>query len=186
MKKLSLLVIIAAAAILVGCGKKDNPGKKAGDGGKQAGALLAGLIVAELPGEAITPINAKPNVKVGDEVLLSGNIAGRKKPMVDGRAMFSLVGGELLMCDENCGTCPTPWDLCCETPEDILKHAATIQVVGADGKPIKASLEGYAGLKRGKKILVKGKVQQMDEHTFIINATQITFQKVPVKKPEEG
>jgi hypothetical protein len=95
---------------------------------------------------------------------------------VDGRAAFILGDPDVLTaCNEVPGDeCETPWDVCCESPEDKKRATATIQIVGADGRVLKEPLEGVGGLKNLAKVTVSGKVAEgSSADLLIINATAI-------------
>ena len=166
-----LLSLLLLAALATGCGNSD-PTTTTTEPAIPTSAVPEGLIVSAIDGEAVTPTAAKTSAKAGDQIVLSGHIAGRAKPFVDGRAIFTLVDTKLPVCTDGCGT---PWDLCCEETDDIAAAAATVQVVDGDGNPLKQSLEGP--LKPGQVITVTGKVKQNDGGTFIVNAEQIAVTK---------
>ncbi|MFT5126665.1 MAG: hypothetical protein ACI8W8_000260 [Rhodothermales bacterium] len=168
MKIHHLLSLAVLAAIMTGCGKTEQ-GTAAP---ASSGGIPETLIVSAITGEPMTPTAAKASAKAGDQIVLTGHIAGRAKPFVDGRAIFTLVDTALPLCDEECGN---PWDLCCEESSDIAAAAVTVQVVDADGNPLKQSLEGP--LKPGQTIAVTGKVKQNDDNSFVINAEQIAVLK---------
>ena len=70
--------------------------------------------------------------------------------------------------------CATPWDYCCEPPESITAGTATVQFVGADGKPLAVELQGQGGLAPLATITVTGVVAEKDDAgLFIVNATGI-------------
>ena len=69
--------------------------------------------------------------------------------------------------------CKTPWDYCCETPETIAEHQATIQVVDAGGQPLKLSLKGRNDLRELSDCVVVGTVAQADGPVLVVNATGI-------------
>lgn len=139
---------------------------------------------AALPGDLFltaAPPDAKPveavkaaAPKVGDTVAISGRIGGSRNPFVDGKAAFTLMGPELKACSDVEGDgCKYPWDYCCEKKEDIAAHSALIQVVDASGAPIRAGLKGEKGLKELSKVVVVGKVTQVEGPNMVINATGI-------------
>ena len=75
------------------------------------------------------------------------------------------------MPDDNC---PTPWDMCCEDKKTIAANSVTVQVVGADGRPLKAELKGVSGLKPLSEVTVKGKVQKSpDGKAVTVDATEM-------------
>ncbi len=58
-----------------------------------------------------------------------------------------------------------------------MANAATIQLVDAQGRPMKKSLKGHEGIKPGSKVVVSGKVQQADEQVFVVNLDKLAFVK---------
>ncbi len=167
MKNATLALIVIATVALIGCGRKSEQNNASTPA---SAALPADLVVAELPGEAQAPAVARRTAKAGDEVLLTGHIAGRKQPFVEGRAMFTIVGSDIAMCGDECAV---PWDLCCSPTEAISAHAATIQLVNDQSQPVKASLNGHQGLAPGKQVVVRGTVHQADEHAFVVNLSKV-------------
>jgi len=165
---------LLGATLLTGCSQNDDPDRtpSAPSDPKAAATLPADLVVEQLDGETVGPAQARKTAKPGDDVLLTGHIAGRKDPFVDGRAMFVLSDVSLPLCDDGC---TAPWDLCCETPTDIAAGTATVQVVGTDGRPLPVTLRDHAGLTPGCRITVAGEVQQSDESVFVVNAKSIAI-----------
>lgn len=168
MKTRHILPLAILAAIVTGCGKTESAATPT----PASSIIPETLIVSTIEGAALAPIAAKTSAKAGDPIVLTGHIAGRAKPFVPGRAIFTLVDTKLPMCEDECGA---PWDLCCEETADIAAAAATVQVVDADGNPLKQSLEGP--LKPGQAITVTGTVKQNDGTSFVINAEQIAVLK---------
>lgn len=165
----AMIVGLVASGLLIGCGKECND-----ETHNQAKATLpAGMMVESRP-EGTKPIaEVKKAVKEGDTIVIRGRIGGSKKPFVSEWATLTIVdlqqpnvclGGK---CD-----CSTPWDYCCGGTEKML-HMATVQVVDADGKPLKGTLRGVAGLDRLGILTVEGKVQQIKGNTLIVNAVKL-------------
>lgn len=139
---------------------------------EQAAAWPAGLAMAQAPAEARDVAVVRQEAKDGEEVVVRGRVGGRAKPFAEGRAVMLVTDLSLKSCVEEGDACASPWDYCCTTPEEILARSATVQVVGADGKPLQASLEGYNGLKPLSEVIVKGKLQKSpDGKTALITAT---------------
>ena len=138
--------------------------------------LPAGLVLDAAPEGAVEIAKVKASAKEGDEVVVRGQVGGSREPFVAGRAALTIADGDVLTsCDEMpADGCDAPWDYCCEDPAKIMANSATIQVVGADGRPLKASLEGVGGIEGLKVILVKGVVgPRPDPNVLVINATGI-------------
>ena len=168
-------VVVTAGLLLVGC-KEDSSSTAKTSNQQQAAApadvLPAGFVLAQAPENASDVVGLK-RAKPGDEVVLRGRVGGRVEPFVGGRAAFQVVDLGQKSCKELEGdACKTPWDYCCD-PE-VSKKSASIQVVGADGKPLHTTLKGVAGMQPLSEVTIKGKVAQASESgPLIVNATGI-------------
>jgi hypothetical protein len=132
-------------------------------------ALPAGLFAAAAPTGAKSVKEAKAAAEVGQSLVVKGRIGGGRDPFGGGIALFTLVDVALPTCKEMPGdTCKTPWDYCCEPPDNLTAHALTVQVVGADGKPLKTSLKGVNRLDPLAMVTVEGKVSQKLEGNIIV------------------
>jgi len=180
MKYILSAVLLMGLAFLAGCGSKDAaPQKGAGpavgtSGAAASAALPAGLILAAAPEGAKDILEVKKSIKEGDEVVIRGRVGGDVKVFVG--ATMLVTDMSLQSCDMKPGDeCKTPWDYCCDPPETIQQHRALVQLVGADGKTLKTSLEGT--LSPLDIVVVKGKVYKAESSNFIINATGIFVEK---------
>ncbi len=180
MKSVSAIVlsIISGVALfaLSGCEQSANsapPGKPAREPASKPAAaaesaLPAGLWLTQEPADAKPVADVKKAATAGQEIVVSGRIGGGKDPFVTGRAMFTLADRSLPSCVEKHGPgCETPWDYCCE-PKDLL-HASTltVQVTGADGKPLKVGLMDVHGLKPLAEVFVTGKVSSAGDNVVV-------------------
>ena len=139
-------------------------------------AALSGVIETAPEGEA-SPIHmARQTIQPGDKITVKGQVMGREKPFVDGRAAFLLGDPEVLTpCNEKPDdSCETPWDVCCDSPEDKKRGTATIQIVDADDRVLKESIEGVGGIENLAKLVVTGEVAEgSSADALIINASAI-------------
>lgn len=134
-----------------------------------AAVLPASLFLTTAPADAKEVKAAKADAKVGDIVTLHGRIGGSVNPFVDSRAVFTLMDMALPACNDNPDDhCTTPWDYCCETKSDIAANAATIQVTGDDGLPLKTGLKGAGNLKELDELIVVGKVTQAEAGKVLV------------------
>lgn len=127
-----LIGLLALVGLVVtGCGGNDAE--------EQAAAPEAEptyLLTAE-PADGVSVSAAKATAQEGDEVVVRARIGGRMAPISEESGVFTVMDLEIPHCGQNKGdACPTPWDYCCETPETIKAHSATVQLIGADGTPI--------------------------------------------------
>ena len=170
----ALAALLVLAAIVSGCDNDTTSTRT--PSAAPTDALPAGLVLAEAPGGARDVVAVRKEAKAGDAVVLRGRVGGSLSPIVDGRASFQLIDASLKACGEGTAMdeCKTPWDYCCDEPSEIASHSASVQVVGADGKPLHASLAGVGGLKPLSEVTVKGKVARAaDSGALVVNATGI-------------
>lgn len=164
----------AAAVILGACEKGPAPVARGGPADAST-VLPAGLFLEAEPAGVVGVLDSKAAVKAGDRVVIRGKIGGSMDPFVGGRAVFTIMDTGVKGCDEmGDDHCPTPWDYCCEPLESRTANAATIQIVGADGRPLKADLKGVHGLDPLAQVCVVGIVAQRDDAgTLVVNAESV-------------
>lgn len=154
----TLLIEIA----LGGCGGSPTP-----PGASTGPAWL----LREMPAAAIPVAEAKRTAREGDQVVVRGRIGGRRDPMNADSAVFVMIDPAIPHCE--IGTCKTPWDYCCETPESITTNGATVQLVGDTGKPISVDLGKHA-IKPLDEVVVVGTVgPRPTQEVFVIHATKL-------------
>lgn len=147
-------------------------------------AIPASLFLAEKPKDAKdlreTKASAqKGDLKKGDTITIHGRVGGRAEPFVKARSIFLLADSRLVACNEKPGdACKKPWDFCCETSESLKANTASIQIVGADGKPLKVTAEKAGGLAPLSKVTIVGKIADVSKDgAFLITATGIHVEK---------
>lgn len=169
---------IAILAALAACDGGSAPASKPAAGSAptaSAAALPAGVVVrgpADGPGVG----SAKPGAKVGQTITVVGRIGGSENPFVDGRAVFTIVDPALKSCSDmgDADHCATPWDYCCEPRESLKRNTATVEIAGADGRPLPLSVRGLEGLEPAATIAVTGTVTEAnDAGLLVIRATRI-------------
>lgn len=179
MKPIPLIAL--SFLLLAACRKTEKTPPDLSDGTSSTDkALLAAVFSTEPKGPAKAIKEVKSSAKPGDEVVLTGRIMGNLKPFVDGRAAFMVADPSILTaCSDHPGDeCATPWDACCDSPEDKKKAIATIQIVDSDGRVLKQSVEGSGGLAPLDSVTVRGTVAKGSEgDVLIVNATAIRATK---------
>jgi hypothetical protein len=141
---------------------------------------LDAFFVAETLPDAQSIHLARTTVKPGDTITLKGEVMGRSKVFVDGRAAFILGDPEkLTTCDKMPDDhCETPWDACCDSKELKKIGIASIQILGEDGRVLSHEIKGSHGLKELSSVTVSGVVDQSStEDNLVINAKQIHVEK---------
>ncbi len=140
--------------------------------------IPAEVFVASAPDGAQDVHDLKASdVAEGAEVVVSGKVGGALEPFSGARAVLTLAtaDGHIQSCDTRANDgCETPWDFCCDAPDAIMANTVTIQIVGADGRPLKASLHGEHGIDNLSVLTVKGTVgPRPDPNVLVINASAI-------------
>ncbi len=142
--------------------------------------VLAAYFVTETLPDAQSIHIARTTAKPGDTITLKGEVMGRDKVFVDGRAAFTLGDPEkLTTCNKMPGdNCETPWDACCDSKELKRMGVASIQILGEDGRVMARELKGVNDLKELSSVTLTGIVDQSStEENFVINATKIHLEK---------
>lgn len=155
----------------VGCDSTPSTDQKNTSNPQQNTVSLPNTLFSKTPTDgAKSVLTVRQEGKVGETVTLTGYIGGRKEPFTPNRATFLLADASLPPCEDACGA---PWDACCETPEDIAKSVATIQVSDEKGNPLKCDIKNQGGLKPMSTVIVQGVVVEKDDHVLVVNAHQI-------------
>jgi len=168
---LSGMIVLLA---VVGCQRSPTP-----QGGQGASAdLPANFFLAAEPPAALGVRAAKS--ASNKELVVRGRIGGRRDPFVAGAAIFLMTDKSLPTCSDRHGDgCPTPWDSCCEPPEEVRAATATVQVLAPDGRPLPTSLRGRNGLEPGVEVVVVGTKAPDEDHSGLV----ISARAIYVAKP---
>jgi hypothetical protein len=167
-----LLIPLAALVLCAGCKQSSNEAAAPSEG---AAGLPAMLFLASPPANPAEVRAARRAARPGETVIVRGRVGGRKDPFVPHRAIFTIAEMALPTCTEKEGDgCATPWDYCCEPPEELRRAVATIRVVDADGQPLKTGLESVGNLKPLAEVVVEGRVASASTgEALIIDATGV-------------
>src|SRR5262249_26287965 len=141
---------------------------------KQGGAASADgakyLLAAE-PGDAVGVREARQKTKDGDDVVIVGRIGGRKDPWGSGQASFSIIDTSFVPCSEKEGDdCDTPWDYCCDDPNELHAAMANVKVVDAGGGVVQTPARELLGVKELQTVVVRGKVKRDDKGNLTVLA----------------
>jgi len=173
----STYLVLSTVCLLASCKEKQEsaattpPENVSADSG-----LLASVLSAAPKGEAKSIHLVKASASPGEEVTIKGRIMGASSPFVAGRSAFILGDTEIIAaCNDKPGDeCDTPWDSCCNTPEEKKKGTATVQIVNSDGRVLKEPVEGVGRLAKLATVTVTGTVAKgSSEDLLIVNATAI-------------
>lgn len=151
---LSLLILLAA------CGQPES--KTVPTTSNATNALLLDLD----PGEATTVIQAKSNGPSKDIV-----VEGRIFDITKGFALMRMMDLSLDYCGElnKESKCPTPWDFCCDNPDDVKASSVLVKAVDPSGETIEA--DSLANLRLLDKIKVKGELIKDEHGNLVLIAT---------------
>ena len=169
------IVALAALLVLASCESKKEAVANA-TAAQPPSAELSKILGTAPSGTPQAIHKVRGTAKPGETITLSGKIMGSVSPFVAGRAAFILGDPEILTpCNEMPGdNCETPWDACCDTPEEKKQGIATIQVVDAQGRALKEPLEGVGGLEKLAKVTITGTVaKESSADVLLVNATAI-------------
>ena len=167
-----LVVVVLGAAAAGGCEKTETVvvTKTA-----VVATNFTNCLVKAEPAGAQGVAELKASAKEGDEVVVRGRVGGSSKPIVGGRAVFTLADSRTLTaCNEKEGdACEAPWDFCCHTPDEISAATISVQVVGADGRPVATDVE-MSGIHPLTTLVIKGKVgPRPDPKVLVVDASEI-------------
>ncbi|MEW6529313.1 MAG: hypothetical protein AB1473_00645 [Thermodesulfobacteriota bacterium] len=159
-------VVVVAVGLLATSVSARTPGPTRGP----AAALPPGLFVASAPPNAIDVGHARKVAQEGKPIVLRGRIGGLAKPFAEKHAMFVLSDMQLAACAP---TCSNPGDYCSIPREQLLANLATVQVVDANGMPLRAPMQGMNGLQPMSEVVIRGIVAKRDSNVLIVNAHNI-------------
>lgn len=163
MKQMISLVCIVAIAMLAssGCGGRSTAESLSGGQGAAAAAPNPAYLLAAEPTGALGVAEVRRNGTDGQEVVVSGWIAGTGNPFVDGRAAFTLVDSELppMECAEK------PYLFCCMPKEALLPNLIMVKFVDAAGQTIATDARQLLGVREGSAVVVQGRLQAGEDGT---------------------
>ncbi len=155
--------------------KAAAPAIAASTAASSAPGLPEGLVVRG-PAQGTHVAAAKAAARQGEEITLVGRIGGSVNPFVADRAIFTIADPALVSCADmdDPDHCKTPWDYCCEDRAKMRAGTATIEVAGADGKPLAVALRGVQGLEPLATVAVSGTVvERNDAGLLVVRAKRI-------------
>jgi hypothetical protein len=175
---LFIAMIVGCAILLAACGDASTESStkpSSNPDSRPSGAsvtLPSDLFSSDaLPGVVASMHEVKQSASAGDEVTFAAVLGGRRDPFVKGRAVAVITDVNLSTCYY--GHCDAPWDACCVAKEAIVEQSGTLQIAGADGKPLSVDLREASELVAGAEIEVNGVVEQVGEGVFVVNARRI-------------
>lgn len=120
------LVALSLLSLVTSCGRQASPGLKSD----------AAFALAADPGDAQSIADAKA-AGPGSKLVVA---RGRVRDLTKGFAVLKLLETALHSCGEvTAKGCPTPWNYCCDTPEDRRAHELLVECRGPDIKPVETA-----------------------------------------------
>jgi hypothetical protein len=110
---------------------------------------------------------ARQGAQQGNPIVLHGRVGGISNPIADAVAMFVITDVNLPLCENACA------DFCHIPRQQVMNGMAAVQVVDGSGRPIKASVKGVNGLKPLARVVVAGRVAQVNDKVLVVNAEKI-------------
>ena len=163
---------LALAIALAGCSKGDK--NKGGSAPLPKSGLPDSYLLATKPSGAKGAAEVRKTAKTGDQVVVTGVVGGRKTPFVTGVAAFTIVDESAKKCTAD--ECDTPWDFCCETPENLAAGSVTIEFRDKSGAPLKTPAQGFHGLDHMKTVVVTGEAKRDDANNVVVVAHGVFIQ----------
>ena len=171
------LTLAALSIILASCSEdKKNMTSKA----EAPSISLSPYLLTDAPADPIDILDMRKSASSGDTVTFSGKALGKKQIFMKDRAIMVLGDPKkLISCDlGTCKGCPTPWDACCDLPEDIQSAIVSVQIVDTTGKPLQTGIKGLGGIKELSEVIITGIVAPgSNDKNMLINATGIFVKK---------
>lgn len=170
--------LLSGSLALVSCSEKTA--ETTGTTPEKSEDSLEAIILTEAPEGAVHVAELRKQSKVGDKVNFQAKVIGSTTVMVDGRAIMVVGDPQVLTsCDLHPGdACTTPWDVCCDDHDDIKNNIVTVQVVDAEGSPLKQGLRDVGGIKELSELVITGEVAEgSGDDNMIVNATGIFVKK---------
>ncbi len=170
--KTTSILLASVIGFLASCKEAEKPQASA----PAEDGTVKTVLSSSPKGEPLAIHSVRESSKAGDEVTIKGRIMGNATPFVEGRSAFILADPTILAaCNDKPGDeCETPWDSCCNSPDEKKKGIATIQIVGTDGRVLKEPLEGVSGLSKLATVTVTGTVAKgSSADLLIVNASAI-------------
>lgn len=171
MKANTILVLPFFALLLSSCGESETSSVPA----PTPDPAVAAVISTEEPVGAISVVEARKSAKPGDEITVSGIIAGTAHPFTDGFASVVLGDAAMETCNKVPGDeCPMPWDACCADPEVLKGQRLTLQILDPDGTPVAQGLKGIFGLVEMDQVVATGRVTaDSNAENLVVNVTRL-------------
>jgi hypothetical protein len=167
---------LLAVVVIVGCSKTDPTPKNSPDP-KASEEAKAKYLLATEPADAKGVKEIRQRAKDGDEVVVVGRIGGSVKPFT-GRAAFTIVDLKYKACSDREGdNCETPWDFCCESPDELAKGTVLVKLVDSAGKTLPDDAKELLSMKELQTVVIRGQARKGEDNSISVVANGIFIRK---------
>ena len=168
---LSLLTVLAA------CGDKPGPKGDAPNNNAPTGGA-ASLTLASDPGAAVSVVEAKAGGPKKNVI-----VEGRVYDLTKDWAIMKVMEVSMDYCGQENKEekCPTPWDYCCDTPDDIKANSLLVMAVDSKGETLE--VPAMPGMRLIDKVKITGELTKDEHGNFALIANGI-FRVERPKLPE--
>jgi hypothetical protein len=161
---------LLALGLTSGCGREE---KSVGGSNHAPDPAVAAYLLPSEPTGAQGVLDARKEARDGEEVVVVGRVGGSANPMVEGKLAFTIVDPALKPCNEKEDDgCKTPWDYCCDPPEELRKATALVKVVDDKGKTV-ATDAANLGIKPTQILVVRGIAKRDEQGNLTVQAKGI-------------
>ncbi|MFT4511588.1 MAG: hypothetical protein ACI89X_000634 [Planctomycetota bacterium] len=171
-----LYVSLSLLTLLAACGAKKP--EKAGTPSDVPPTGASALTLAADPGAAISVLQAK---KAGPKknVIVEGRVYDLTKDW----AIMKVMEVSMDYCGEvnKEEKCPTPWDYCCDNPDDIAANSLLVMAVDDEGETLQ--MPAMPGMRLVDKVKITGELIKDEHGNFVLIAKGI-FRVDRPKLPE--
>ncbi len=170
------VAILASLPLLTSCGGEKETTPPSDASAANNSPLPTTLALGAAPEDAISIVALKQQHTPGDEVTFSARVMGRTEVFVPGRAIMIVGDPDILTpCNEKPDDlCETPWDVCCDPPEDRRLSTLTVQVVDETGSVLPTDLRGFQGITELSHLTITGTLATGGgDAPWTVNATGI-------------
>lgn len=150
-------ICLLSTLFLIACGEEDAPQKSTTDN-----TAVNSYLLATKPADPLEVGKAREAAIPGETIVVTGRVGGTRNPIAQKYASFVLLDSAITMCHEmgDDHYCPTPWDACCEDPENLAASRTSILFYQENGQPVEFDLKRQANLNETDTVTVTGTVAE--------------------------
>lgn len=170
----SLMIVMTLA--IASCSRNDPAPRPEPDKGFSSVDKAKYLLATE-PNDAKGIKAVRKEAKDGDEIVMIGRIGGSAKPFT-GRAAFTIVDTSFVPCNEKGDdNCATPWDYCCDAPDELAKGTILVKFVDEAGKTLAKDAKAFLGIKELQTVVIQGHIRRDGDNVLSVVASGLFIKK---------